>query len=116
LKKESAKTKKEAAEKVTPSKTKAAKELTDKSTSAKATKTAAAKEVKKTNSTTESKSSSTSKAPSKAKAKKETASQEKAPRVPDKVTGEYNGKKVYTGPRGGTYYINSNGNKTYIQQ
>jgi colicin import membrane protein len=112
LKKESAKTKKEAAEKVTPSKTKAAKELTDKSTSAKATKTAAAKEVKKTNSTTESKSSSTSKA----KAKKETASQEKAPRVPDKVTGEYNGKKVYTGPRGGTYYINSNGNKTYIQQ
>ena len=22
---------------------------------------------------------------------------------------------VYTGPRGGTYYINSNGNKTYIK-
>ncbi|MDI1305104.1 MAG: hypothetical protein PSX42_09720, partial [bacterium] len=40
---------------------------------------------------------------------------EKAPKVPDRVTGEYNGKKVYTGPRGGKYYINSNGNKTYIQ-
>ncbi|GAA6771346.1 hypothetical protein [Flavobacterium sp. CGRL2] len=40
---------------------------------------------------------------------------EKAPAVPDKVTGEYNGKKVYTGPRGGKYYINKNGNKTYIQ-
>lgn len=45
---------------------------------------------------------------------KETSSNEKAPAKPDKVTGEYNGHKVYTGPRGGTYYINSNGNKTYI--
>ncbi|WP_240935908.1 hypothetical protein [Hymenobacter sp. HDW8] len=26
----------------------------------------------------------------------------------------YNGRMVYTGPRGGCYYINSNGNKTYI--
>lgn len=33
----------------------------------------------------------------------------------DKVTGTYNGKKVYTGPRGGRYYINDNGNKTYIK-
>ncbi|PTS94367.1 hypothetical protein DBR27_17845, partial [Flavobacterium sp. HMWF030] len=40
---------------------------------------------------------------------------EKAPKVADKVTGEYNGKKVYTGPKGGKYYINKNGNKTYIQ-
>ena len=40
---------------------------------------------------------------------------EKAPKVADKITGEYNGKKVYTGPRGGKYYINSNGNKTYLQ-
>ena len=40
---------------------------------------------------------------------------EKAPKTPDKVTGEYNGKKVYTGPRGGRYYINKNGNKTYIE-
>ena len=39
---------------------------------------------------------------------------EKAPSVPDKVSGEYNGKKVFTGPKGGRYYINSNGNKTYI--
>ncbi|MEO5777666.1 MAG: hypothetical protein ABIQ27_12235 [Flavobacterium sp.] len=45
---------------------------------------------------------------------KERVSNEKAPRTPDKVTGKYNGKKVYTGPRGGRYYINSNGNKTYI--
>jgi colicin import membrane protein len=40
---------------------------------------------------------------------------EKAPKTPDKVTGTYNGKKVYTGPKGGKYYINKNGNKTYIQ-
>ncbi|MBZ4188861.1 hypothetical protein [Niabella beijingensis] len=26
----------------------------------------------------------------------------------------YNGHKIYTGPRGGRYYINRNGNKTYI--
>lgn len=28
----------------------------------------------------------------------------------------YNGHVVYTGPRGGKYYINSNGNKTYIDR
>lgn len=42
-------------------------------------------------------------------------SNEKAPKKPDRVTGTYNGKKVYTGSRGGKYYINKNGNKTYIQ-
>ena len=42
-------------------------------------------------------------------------SNEKAPKKADKVTGEYNGHKVYTGPKGGKYYINKNGNKTYIQ-
>jgi|GEM_PF-6010864 len=26
----------------------------------------------------------------------------------------YNGHQVYTGPRGGRYYINKNGEKTYI--
>lgn len=26
----------------------------------------------------------------------------------------YNGHKIYTGPRGGRYYINSRGQKTYI--
>lgn len=41
---------------------------------------------------------------------------EKAPKIADKITGEYNGKKVYTGPRGGKYYINKNGNKTYIEE
>lgn len=46
---------------------------------------------------------------------KERVSNEKAPKNnKDKVTGTYKGKKVYTGPRGGRYYINSNGNKTYI--
>ena len=35
-------------------------------------------------------------------------------KVKDKVTGSYKGKKVFTGPRGGRYYINKNGNKTYI--
>lgn len=34
----------------------------------------------------------------------------------DKSAGKYNGKKVYRGPKGGTYYINSNGNKTYIDR
>ena len=63
----------------------------------------------------------------KAKAKKKTpaeikedvketpASRAAEKKVADKVTGTYNGKKVYTGPKGGKYYINSNGNKTYIQ-
>jgi len=30
--------------------------------------------------------------------------------------GIYNGKVVYTGPLGGCYYINSNGNKTYVDR
>ncbi|MEO5930009.1 MAG: hypothetical protein ABIR47_08755, partial [Candidatus Kapaibacterium sp.] len=30
------------------------------------------------------------------------------------VTETYNGHVIYTGPRGGRYYINSSGNKTYI--
>jgi colicin import membrane protein len=37
-------------------------------------------------------------------------------KVKDKITGTYNGKKVFTGPRGGKYYINKNGNKTYIDR
>ena len=41
---------------------------------------------------------------------------EKAPKVADKVTSEYNGHKVFTGPKGGKYYINKNGNKTYIDR
>lgn len=62
----------------------------------------------------------------KAKAKKLSAAEEKEDlkestlskaaekKVKDKVTGTYKGRKVYTGPRGGKYYINKNGNKTYI--
>lgn len=30
--------------------------------------------------------------------------------------GSGNGRKIYTGPRGGKYYLNSNGNKTYIDR
>ncbi|WP_428224850.1 hypothetical protein [Flavobacterium sp.] len=30
-------------------------------------------------------------------------------------TQTYASQTIYTGPRGGTYYINSNGNKTYIK-
>lgn len=56
----------------------------------------------------------------KAKAQKEVkerVSKEKAPKNnQDKVTGSYKGKKVFTGPRGGKYYINKNGNKTYISE
>lgn len=36
-------------------------------------------------------------------------------RTTNKGVEYYNGHRVYTGPRGGRYYINSNGNKTYIQ-
>lgn len=32
------------------------------------------------------------------------------------TSGTYNGKQIHTGPRGGQYYINSNGNKTYIKR
>jgi colicin import membrane protein len=35
-------------------------------------------------------------------------------KVKDKVTGAYKGRKVFTGPRGGKYYINKNGNRTYL--
>ncbi len=30
--------------------------------------------------------------------------------------GTHNGKILYTGPRGGCYYKNSNGNKTYVDR
>ena len=40
----------------------------------------------------------------------------KTDKNPDKVTGTYNGKTVYTATKGGRYYINSNGNKTYIDK
>ena len=28
----------------------------------------------------------------------------------------HNGQRLYEGPRGGCYYINSNGNKTYVDR
>jgi len=30
--------------------------------------------------------------------------------------GTHNGNTLYTGPRGGCYYYNSNGNKTYVDR
>lgn len=30
--------------------------------------------------------------------------------------GTHNGKTLYTGPQGGCYYYNSNGNKTYVDR
>lgn len=30
--------------------------------------------------------------------------------------GTHNGKQLYKGSRGGCYYINSNGNKTYVDR
>lgn len=41
----------------------------------------------------------------------------KGTRAKDYSSGAYNygqGKTIYTGPRGGQYYINKNGNKTYV--
>jgi colicin import membrane protein len=40
----------------------------------------------------------------------------KATKIVDKVTGQYKGKKVYTGPHGGRYYLNPKGIKIYIQK
>lgn len=30
--------------------------------------------------------------------------------------GKHNGKTLYQGPKGGCYYINSSGNKTYVDR
>lgn len=35
---------------------------------------------------------------------------------PTSSSSTYNGRKIYTGPRGGRYYINSKGNKVYIKR
>jgi endonuclease G, mitochondrial len=34
----------------------------------------------------------------------------------DAIVGLYNGRQLYVGPRGGCYYINSNGNKSYVDR
>jgi hypothetical protein len=36
--------------------------------------------------------------------------------VPDWKCGTHNGNQLWTGPKGGCYYINSNGNKTYVDR
>jgi hypothetical protein len=37
-------------------------------------------------------------------------------KVPDDSLGYYEGHKLLRGPRGGIYYINSSGNKTYVKR
>lgn len=34
----------------------------------------------------------------------------------DTPCGTHNGKQLYKGPQDGCYYINSNGNKTYVDK
>jgi colicin import membrane protein len=46
--------------------------------------------------------------------KKKQETNEKAPKVADKITGEYKVKSIYWSSRR-KYYINSNGNKNYIR-
>ena len=127
-------TKKEATSKSTATKETAKKETTkkksgynyDKDVPVKSTKKETTAKSTATKETTKNKSEANkvdakikdekyTKGNSKKKAPTLKESNEKAPKTPDRVTGEYNGKKVYTGPRGGKYYINKNGNKTYIQ-
>lgn len=35
---------------------------------------------------------------------------------PDWKCGTHNGNQLWTGPKGGCYYYNSNGNKTYVDR
>lgn len=48
------------------------------------------------------------------KVEEPTAVTPNTPTKPVSSCGMYNGKPVYSGPKGGCYYINSNGNKTYV--
>jgi hypothetical protein len=41
---------------------------------------------------------------------------EKAPKVKDKVSGKYKDKTVYTDAKGMLYYVNKDGNKTYLDK
>ena len=51
-----------------------------------------------------------SQAPKEKRIQKETKVQEKS-----KSSETYHGHEVHTGPKGGKYYINSSGHKTYIK-
>ncbi|KAF5308683.1 hypothetical protein FQR65_LT18007 [Abscondita terminalis] len=88
----------------------------EKEAAKKVTETAKKEPAKEKTKAVKAEESTTKKATTKAKkevaaAKKETVSST------DKLSGEkYNGHQVYVGPKGGKYYINSNGNKTYISQ
>jgi len=54
-------------------------------------------------------------AQSKKKSKTKTTQTDKLKKTAEDDGEYYHGHKVYTGPRGGKYYINKNGNKTYIK-
>jgi len=54
------------------------------------------------------------KATKESKAKVAKVKETKAPKAPQ-VAGEKNGKKIMVGPKGGKYYINANGKKTYVK-
>lgn len=38
------------------------------------------------------------------------------PAASDKSCGTYNGKRLYLGPKGGCYYLNSSGSKEYVDR
>lgn len=44
-----------------------------------------------------------------------TAGNNKIQKIYQRKSATSHSKKIYTGPRGGRYYINSNGNKTYVK-
>ena len=81
----------------TKSNTKAEKEITVK------TKTAKVEDTKKTTVPTKATQANTT-------TQKKVAGQDKS------FGKDAKGRTIYEGPRGGKYYINSNGNKTYIQE
>lgn len=39
-----------------------------------------------------------------------------SPSKSEEPCGKHNGKQLYTGPRGGCFYINGNGKKTYVDR
>lgn len=54
--------------------------------------------------------------PSKKVTQANTTTQKKVTGQDKSVGKDAKGRTIYEGPRGGRYYINSNGNKTYIQE
>ena len=48
--------------------------------------------------------------------KKGTNKKERTLEKGERVCGQYNGKTLYTGPRGGCYYYQDDGEKTYVDR